>query len=340
MSTTDAAPDPVLVDGYIPVLDIGAARAGDPGARARAASAIDAVCRDSGFLVITGHGVDPALIERIHQVTLEMFAQPDAWKDEWQCDLSSPTLRGLFRTPSYVSAAEGVETAPDLCELFTMNRLGEPGVASPADLGDAYETWSAPNLWPDRPAGMRDVWMAYYAVMEDLATDLMRLFALALGMDEGFFDDKIDDHITNLCANWYPAVDGDPADGQYRKGPHSDWGSLTILYQDDTGGLEVIDRRSGEWIDVPVIPGAYVVNIGDLMSVWTNDRWNSTKHRVRVPPAAQRSVARISIPFFHTPNWSTVVECLPTCQSDERPSRYAPVTSGTYLLGKIQAAYG
>ena len=100
-----------------------------------------------------------------------------------------------------------------------------------------------------------------------------------------------------------------------------------------------IDRRSGEWIDVPVIPGAYVVNIGDLMSVWTNDLWHSTKHRVRVPPAEKRSIARVSIPFFHTPNWLTQVECLPSCSSPERPAQYEPVASGTYLLGKIQAAY-
>ena len=334
------ATDPVVLDGYIPVLDITAARSGDPAARLLIAAKIDAACRESGFLVVSGHGIDPDLIERMHAVTLELFRQPDEWKDTWLCDLASPTLRGLFRTPSYVSAAEGVETAPDLCELFTMSRLGEPNVAKVDDLGDAYEVWSAPNVWPDRPIALRETSLQYYAAMEELSNDLMRLFALALGIEEHFFDDKIDEHITNLCANHYPPVAGRVLTGQYRKGPHSDWGSLTILYQDDTGGLEVIDRRTGDWTPVPVIPGAYVVNIGDLMSVWTNGLWHSTKHRVRVPPPDKRTIARISIPFFHTPNWSTVVECLPTCATDERPSRFEPVTSGTYLLGKLQASYG
>jgi len=172
-----------------------------------------------------------------------------------------------------------------------------------------------------------------------LATDLMRLFALGLGLDEEHFTPAIDQHITNLTANHYPPVTEAPLPDQYRKGPHSDWGSLTILYQDGTGGLEVLDRRSGDWVDVPVIPGAYVVNIGDLMATWTNDQWRSTKHRVRVPPPESRGQARVSIPYFHHPNWSAVIECLPGCERPDEAPRSAPVTAGTYLLNKVAAAY-
>jgi isopenicillin N synthase-like dioxygenase len=183
------------------------------------------------------------------------------------------------------------------------------------------------------------VWLDYYAAMESLATDLMRLFALGLGLDEHHFDAAIDEHITNLTANHYPAVVGAALPGQYRKGPHSDWGSLTILYQDGTGGLEVLDRRSGGWVDVPALPGTYVVNIGDLMATWTNDMWRSTKHRVRVPPESRRGQRRISIPFFHHPNWSTVIECLPGCRRPGEPPRFAPVTAGQYLMGKVALTY-
>ena len=329
----------VALDGYVPVIDISAARKGDPAARQALAAIIDKTCRESGFLVLTGHQINPALIERMQAVTIELFNQPEEYRDLWRSDPNSPTMRGLYRTPSYVSAAEGIATAPDLCELFTVNRLGEPGLASPDELGSDYDVWSEPNRWPDQPANLKATWLEYYAAMEELARDIMRLFALALGMDETFFDDKVDQHITNLCANYYPPV-VEELPGQYRKGPHSDWGSLTILYQDDTGGLEVIDRQSEQWTAVPVVPGAYVVNIGDLMSVWTNGVWKSTKHRVRVPPPEKRSIPRISIPFFHTPNWSTLVECLPTCHDETTPPQFEPVTSGAYLIGKIQAAYG
>ncbi len=324
---------------YIPVIDLAAARAGDPVARQSVAAEIDAACRESGFLVVGGHGIDQELIDRIHRTTIELFDQPDGWKARFDCPPESPALRGFVRRPSYVSAGEAVATDADLCEMFTMSRLGEPGVAARANLGADAALWGAPNIWPDRPAGLRATWLEYYAAMEDLATDLMRLFALGLGLDEHHFDGAIDEHATNLTANWYPPVVGEPPADQYRKGPHSDWGSLTILFQDGVGGLEVVDRRSGGWIDVPAITGTYVVNIGDLMARWTNDRWRSTKHRVRVPPPDRRAIARVSIPFFHQPNWDAVIECLPHCADATDPPRYEPITSGAYLLAKVNAAY-
>jgi isopenicillin N synthase-like dioxygenase len=324
---------------YIPVIDLGPARSGDPAARREVAAEIDRACRRSGFLVIDGHGVDPDLVRRLQDVTLELFLQPDEWKERFDCEPHARGLRGFHRVPSYVSAGEDVDTAPDICELFTMCRLGEPGVAEHAGLGDALERYGMPNIWPDRPPGLREVWLEYYAVMERLAADLMRLFALGLGLDEGAFDHTIDQHITNLTANFYPAVEFDPQPDQYRKGPHSDWGTLTILYQDGTGGLEVVDRQSGGWVDVPVIPGTFVVNIGDLMARWTNDHWNSTKHRVRIPPAERRATPRVSIPFFHHPNYDAVIDCLPSCTSDDDPPRYPPVTSGQYLDDRVRAVY-
>jgi len=327
------------VTDYIPVIDVGSARAGDQAERRRVAAEIDAACRQSGFLVITGHGVDAGLIRRMHDVTLELFAQPDEWKDRWRPPPEANGLRGMHRTPSHVSAADDVVTAADLCETFTMSRLGQPGVAAGAGLDGAPEGWSAPNIWPDRPADLQAVWLEYYDAMESLADDLMRLFALGLGLDEQHFATAVDQHITNLTANHYPPVTEAPLPDQYRKGPHSDWGSLTILFQDGTGGLEVLDRHSGEWVDVPVIPGAYGVNIGDLMATWTNDQWRSTKHRVRVPPPERRGQARVSIPYFHHPNWSAVIECLPGCARPGEPPRFAPVTAGTYLLNKVAAAY-
>ncbi|MCU1501494.1 MAG: Flavanone 3-dioxygenase [Ilumatobacteraceae bacterium] len=338
VATTPADPRSAAADEYIPVVDLAAARAGDAAARHAVAATIDAACRESGFLVVSGHGIDQSLIDEMHRVTVALFEQPDEWKDRWIPPEEAAGLRGIYRRPSYVSALE-VATAADLCELFTMSRLGEPGVAATSHLDGAPAGWSAPNIWPDRPADLRAVWLAYYRAMDDLAADLMRLFAIALGLDEHHFDAAIDRHITNLTANHYPPVDGEPLPDQYRKGPHSDWGSLTILYQDGTGGLEVLDRRSGGWVDVPVIEGTFIVNIGDLMATWTNDRWRSTKHRVRVPPPERRAVRRVSIPFFHHPNWDAVIECLPGCAEPGEAPRFAPVTAGEYLLRKVEATY-
>jgi isopenicillin N synthase-like dioxygenase len=317
---------------YIPIIDLG-------GPREDVARAIDEACRDSGFLVVTGHGVDADLIARMHDVTLELFAQPAEWKQQWQPPPDAAGLRGMHLVPSYVSAGEDIATAPDLCEMFTMCRLGEPEVAARADLDGAPAGWSALNIWPDRPAGLRATWLEYYAAMEALATQLLHLFAIGLGLDEHHFDRFVDEHITNLTANFYPPVDAAPLPDQFRKGPHSDWGSLTILYQDGTGGLEVFDRRSGGWVDVPVLAGTFVVNIGDLMATWTNDQWRSTKHRVRVPPPERRAVPRVSIPFFHHPNWNALIESLPGCVPPGSAPRHEPVTAGEYLLHRVEATY-
>jgi isopenicillin N synthase-like dioxygenase len=335
----DATTEPgaVVRDGFVPVIDLSPAMEGDADARRTVAQAIGKACEESGFLVIVGHGVDAELIDRTYALTDQFFRLPDA--DKARVETTDTDLRGWKREGGYVAASSGFETPPDLCEMFTYNRLGDPGVAETSGLGDALDAMSGANQWPDRPEGFRETWLAYYAALEALGSEMMRLFALALDLPEDWFEDKLDHHMTNLCANWYYPLTDDPLAGQFRKGPHTDWGSLTILYQDDAGGLQVRDK-DGEWVDVPCIPGSYVVNIGDLMAVWTNDRWVSTMHRVVPPPSARAGVPRISIPFFHQPNYDAVVECLPSCHSATDPARHEPITSGAWLYQKLQAAYG
>ncbi len=326
----------VLHDGYVPVIDIAPARSGGVAARRSVAEAIGHACEVSGFLVVVGHGVDQSLIDRMYDVTEQFFRMDDAVKAA--VSTSESNLRGWKRDGGYVAASSGFETLPDLCELFTYNRLGDPGVAERSGLGEHLHELDGANQFPLEPATFAGTWLEYYAAMEHLAGELMALFALALDLPEDWFVDKLDHHMTNLCANWYYPLAEPARPGQYRKGPHTDWGSLTILYQDDAGGLQVVDKR-GEWVDVPCIPGSYVINIGDLMAVWTNDRWVSTMHRV-VSDGELAGRPRISIPFFHQPNYDAVVECLPTCRSADDPPRYPPVTSGAWLQQKLAAAYG
>lgn len=320
------------MSAFIPVIDLTRSRQSN-------AVIIDAACRESGFLVVSGHGIDPDLVSRTHEITLALFQQPDSWKLRWTPPADAVGLRGMHLTPSNVSAPENVTTASDLCQLFTMSRLGEPGVAASAGLEGAPDGWYSANIWPDQPTGLRDVWLEYYAAMETLSSELIRLFALGLGLGEGHFDEFVDEHITNLTANFYPPIDEPPLDDQFRKGPHSDWGTLTILSQDGTGGLEVFDRRDSTWVDVPAIAGAFVVNIGDLMAAWTNDRWQSTKHRVRVPPPARRRIPRVSLAFFHHPNWNALIECLPSCVQPGDAPLHPPVTAGAYLMNRVAVTY-
>ena len=215
----------------------------------------------------------PAYFDRPLEEKLKLRMPPDRYRG--YISLGSEAL----------SYSLDEESPPDFKESFSI------GPVDPAD--DAYHRaaapgkFFAPNLWPESPPGFRPVWEAYYREMERVATTLMRIFAVGLGMDKHYFDDKVDRHITNFSVLHYPEQAKPPLPGQLRAGAHTDYGSLTILKPDNApGGLQV--QKDGNWIDVPTLPGTFIVNLGDLMADWTNDRWVSTLHRVVNPPRATR----------------------------------------------------
>jgi isopenicillin N synthase-like dioxygenase len=325
--------------GDIPVLDISAAAAGDIDARAALAAELGSACESVGFLVITGHGVQPDAIDSLLGTARRFFESTD--DEKMACLPPSPyVFRGFFPIKSSSLAGSlDVETPPDLCEVFAVNRFDDPAAADAAGVEPGREGFFAPNIWPDVD-GFRDAWTAYYADMETLSNELMSLMAISLGLDDDWFVDKIDQHISNLVVNHYPAQDEPPADGQIRRGAHTDYGSLTVLYQDDSpGGLQV-ELSDGTWADVPHIPGSFVVNLGDLMAAWTNDRWVSTMHRVVNPDPELSRTSRLSVAFFHQPNYDAEIVCIPTCTSTDDPPRHDPVSSGQWVIDKLSKSVG
>ena len=317
----------------VPLVDLTGAFGPGP-RRDEVVETIRLACEDVGFLVITGHGIADEAVNGIDAASRAFFALPE---EEKRAYMGPP---GVYRgfTPSQESAlalSREDESLPDLCELYTVNRFDDPETARRAGLREGRESFFAPNIWPDpeRVPGFQDAFETYYAVMEDLAVELMRLMALALELDEHWFDDKIADHITNLTVNHYPSLDRPALPGQFRRGAHSDWGSLTILYHDGEPGLQIMSPE-GAWEDVQVVPGSFVVNLGDLMAAWTNDRWVSTLHRVVVPEGDTGD--RISIAFFHQPTYDAHIECIPTCTSLDDPPHHEPTTSGGWILSMLQ----
>ena len=312
----------------VPLVDLSGAFQPGP-RRDEAVDTIRRACEDVGFLVITGHGVAETVIQDIDAAARGFFALPHAVKMEF---LSTRSSRRGFKPvqSSTLALSRDQQTPPDLAELFLINRFDDREAARRAGLREGREDFFAPNVWPDAEQlpGFREAFETYYAVMEDLATKLMGLMALGLGLDEHWFDGAIADHITGLAALHYPALDAAPLPGQFRRGPHSDWGSLTILYSDGVPGLQILSPE-GEWEDVPAVAGSFVINIGDLMAAWTNDRWVSTLHRVVVADGAWGE--RISVAFFHQPTYDARIECIPTCTSPDDPPRYEPITSGEWL---------
>ena len=319
----------------VPLIDISPFSSGSDESKRRVARQVGQACRDIGFLVISGHGVPEDLIEATRAVSAEFFALP---KDEKLRSKrpANDQVRGYSAVGNEALAASlGDETPPDLKESLS---IGPTDV--PAD--DPYYTNAeagphfAPNVWPPAPAALCDTWTRYFAAMETLATQLMRIFAMALDLPEHYFDGKVDRHISMFRVLNYPSQHDAPLDGQLRAGAHSDYGSLTILRQENRpGGLQV-RNRFGEWVDVPAVPGTFVVNIGDLMAQWTNDLWISTVHRVVNPPRDLASdSARMSLVFFHQPNYDAMVSCLDGCATASRPAKYRPVSSGDHLLSKF-----
>ena len=318
----------------VPIIDIAPYRDGAQSDKRAVARKIDEACRDMGFLIINGHGVPPDLIASVDAASRAFFDLP--LEEKMQVVRPAPDVtRGYIPLEGEsVARSRGDDAPEDLNESFMIGPVdaGHDGYYG----GPAAGKHFAPNLWPERPEALREVYTAYFRTLSTLVRTLMRLFAIALDQPETFFDAKIDKHISRLRVRNYPAPLIAPKPGQFRAGPHSDYGSLTILKTEDKpGGLQAYNK-AGVWVDVPVMPGCFVVNLGELMARWTNDRWVSTLHRVVNPPEdVVAGSRRQSLVFFHNPNYDAVIECIPSCQSADHPPQYPVTTSGEHLRSQF-----
>ncbi len=298
--------------GVVPVVDV----SGDPTA---VAIEIDAACAEIGFFQIVGHGLDRDLEQAAWDVAHEFFALPLDDKQAISIPPGDAYGYGPFKVER-LAASLGSATPPDLKETFSVGPF-EPPALSISDPAAAFVY--SPNRWPARLPDMESVFGDYYDALARLVERVMSLMARGLGLAPDHFLPAIDRHTSALRVLHYPDLAGQAVEpGQLRAGAHTDYGTLTLLRQDDApGGLQVRDV-DGVWHTVPAVAGAYVVNVGDALQRWTNDRWRSTLHRVVIPPVdADRDCERYSLAFFHNANWDAVIECLPTCCGDDSPPR-------------------
>ena len=322
-----------MTQDQVPVIDIGPFLDGDAAGRAQVVDQVRAACEGIGFFTIVGHRIDPGLITALRDAARAFFALPEAEKDKVR-----PPVGGVPRGYRAIgdeglAYGAGEETPPDLKEVF---HLGPPDFPA-----DDYHTCEGAvahfiaNVYPDAPADFRDVATRYYRTIEDLCRHIEEMFALALDLPAEFFRTYTDKQIGALRIIHYPPTKAAPLPGQLRAGAHTDYGTFTVLLSENRpGGLQV-RTRAGEWIDVSTPADSFVINIGDLMMRWTNDRFVSNPHRVAVPPEDAGSAAdRLSVVFFHHPNYDAEIACIPTCCSDDNPPKYPPVFSGPYRVGK------
>ena len=319
----------------IPVIDISPFKDGGATARKCVVEKVAQACVEIGFLIISGHGIASSTIQNIVTTSKAFFALDPKEKNK----VARPRpeiIRGYGGMESEgLAYTQDEETPPDLKEVYDVGPMDVPDT-------DYYRCVAAgmhfaDNLWPSNPSDLRDLYKDYFHRMEGLTLDMAHIFATALDLPMNFFDTKLDRHISILRANYYPKLSLPPRAKQLRGGEHSDYTAFTILWQERIPSVGLQARGlGGEWLDVPAIDNTMVINIGDSLMRWTNDKWISTQHRVVNPPfEIAREHDRLSLVYFVQPNYDAEIKCIDSCQSADEPAKYPPVLNGDYLYTKF-----
>jgi isopenicillin N synthase-like dioxygenase len=328
--TTRARRDSVVaVRDLVPVIDISGWTSGR---RDRIAREVDDACRRVGFLQVAGHGVDPAVVSAMLAASDAIFELPAA--DKLALTAPPHINRGYAPVGSEsLTYSLGVDAPPDLFEAFNLGP--EPVPADDPIYAGELEGVFAPNIWPPSLPAIRAALLEYFHAAGDLARRLISIFAVSLDLPDDHFVPCCD-HATEMLRlnNYVRGPGGAPLPGQQRMGAHTDYGIVTVLYGDRVPGLEIVGP-DGEWHGVLPEEGMFLVNLGDVLARWTNDRWRSTVHRVVPPPSGDGPARRRSAAFFHDGNYDALVECLPTCVGAGETPRYPPVIAGEHLKAKL-----
>ena len=301
----------------IPVLDLGA---GD------VATEFCLAYTEVGFAYLEGHGIEPGLVEEAFAQSRRFHALPVEEKLRLKVN---DQHRGYmpFAESKIVSSSIQKATKPNLSEsLMVMHEVDA------ADPDRADDPLAGPNQWPELP-GFREAITAYERELSKLARRLVTVFEKALGADPGALSPSFERPTTFLRLLHYPPQDPAGPDDEFGSNPHTDYGFVTILAQDTSGGLQVRGPDGETWLDVPPRPGAFVLNVGDIGERWSNGRLRSTPHRV----VNRTGRDRYSIPYFFDPGAAAVVRPLACCVPVDEEPRYEQVTYGAYLLAKLDA---
>src|SRR5262245_45737671 len=324
-----------MATDQIPTIDLSPLKGGSAAAQREVARQIDAACTDTGFFMVTGHGVAADRIARQRRRAIDFFALPVEEKMKVQRPPAKISRGYNWLGDRSIAYSMGQAAPPDIQEAFA---FGHDRADLAAKVDAASAQMYAPNIWPERPREFKDVMVTYYGAMMGLASNVLRAMAMALDAPENYFADKFDRQASVCRMIRYPAVKEAPLPGQLRAGTHTDYGIMTFVRGDDTpGGLQV-RHRNGDWIDVHIPPNQFVCNIGDLMMRWSNDRWVSTLHRVAVPPPDAAPSDRISLVFFTNPNPDAEIRCLENCVKRGEAPKYPPIQVAEHYLGKLMKA--
>lgn len=318
----------------IPIVDLSRTFAADDQGRRDAATAIHVACRGTGFFYIVNHGLPQALIDQqfaFAKLFFDMSADAKSALDMKK----SPTAAGYepIGGQQLDSQSDDTEASPpDLKESFYC------GLELPPDhpLAARKIRGLGHNQWPASLPGFKEQMLAYYAAIRSLADHVLSLVAISLDQPPDWFRPYFGHPAATLRIIKYPPHPSDAKFNQIGAGAHTDWGGITLLAQDQAGGLEV-RNAAGQWIEATPIPGTFVVNVGDLLARWTNGVYMSNLHRVKNNISGGD---RYSVPFFYTPNYDAIIEPIPSCVTADQPRRFETCTSSAHMAEMFRRSYG
>ncbi|KAI1337723.1 thymine dioxygenase [Xylariaceae sp. FL0016] len=322
----------------IPLIDFSNFLNGTPEQRKETANAILHGFQTAGFIYLKGLPITSEYRQHVFNTSAKYFRLPEATKmshcwttPEANRGYSAPGREKTTTETDFNKVKELRDAAPDLKESL---EIGREGVED------------QPNHWPEEEgelAGFRKTMLEFHDKCKELHMEVMRAIAVGLGIDEKWFDTFTDVGDNTLRLLHYPEISKkvftiNP--GQVRAGAHSDYGSITLLFQDARGGLQV-KSPTGVFVDATPIEDTCVVNAGDLLARWSNDNIKSTIHRVVEPPSGDGDVypARYSIAYFCNPNFKSHIEAIPGTYANEAERKYEGINSGQYLVQRLTATY-
>ncbi|RDW61540.1 hypothetical protein BP5796_11432 [Coleophoma crateriformis] len=316
-----------------PILDFSPFYGTDAQAKAKLVGDVKNCCLHNGFFQIVGHKVPAELQERTINCVKEFFALPQELKEKVHKNQTTWN-RGYENLGSQILEAG---TQPDQKEGFY---IGEE-IPTTHSYFTQKKLNSGPNQWPvglADPSAFQSTSMEYYKAMHALARDVLVVIAQTLGLAEDYFEKGFTkDAVATLRYLHYPPQQKD-GDEKLKRGigAHTDFGSVTLLMQDEVDGLQVWEKETSEWLDVVPTKGAYVVNLGNMFMRWSNDRYISNLHRV----INKSGKERYSVPFFYSGNPDYVIDCLPNCRAEGEEKKYPPITVEGAVGGSYKASYG
>lgn len=317
----------------IPLIDLDLWFEGTPEQRAALAAEVDDHLQRCGFLVVINHRIPSEVIDECRDEARAFFHQSADVKTE--VAMTGGIYRGWVGPGLESNAATyGVDTPPDLKEGFSYGPVDVADEGLRTSVPDFY----GPNTWPDSRPSFQPAAEAWWREARRLHDDLLDVLSLALDLPLTTLRDMSASPTANVTINWYgPRSANEPQPNQFRVGPHTDFGLLTVLDREPgLGGLQIKDDADN-WIDAPYVPGGLTINTGDLIRRWTNDRWCSNEHRVLPPPAEAPTEELISLVYFGEPTHDTMVETFDSCVSEDNPAKYPPILSRAYLDEKMAA---